>query len=92
VSTVTGPRTEQLVEAAEGARVLDPVAERLAGFWSRKLSAQWLRDLLSGRQLGHPLHPAAVLPSGEPGPASPSSLGPGSGNTWQRNERREKSW
>ncbi|WP_041259793.1 Rieske (2Fe-2S) protein [Pseudofrankia inefficax] len=58
---MAGPRTERLVEAVEGARVIDPLAERLAGFWSRTLSSERLRDLLSGRQLGHPLHPAAVL-------------------------------
>lgn len=54
-------QTEKLVAGIEQARALDPVAQRIAGFWSRALSSDRLRDVLSGRPLGHPLHPAAVL-------------------------------
>jgi nitrite reductase/ring-hydroxylating ferredoxin subunit/uncharacterized membrane protein len=53
--------TERLLERIEREQALDPVAERASAFWSAALRSERLRDLLSGRQLGHPLHPAAVL-------------------------------
>ncbi|WP_018503920.1 Rieske (2Fe-2S) protein [Parafrankia discariae] len=53
--------SEQVVDRLERAQALDPVAGRVNAFWSTALRSQRLRDLLSGRQLGHPLHPAAVL-------------------------------
>jgi nitrite reductase/ring-hydroxylating ferredoxin subunit len=59
--------TETLETAAdriERAEQLDPVAKlgRRAGSWLRPPSK--LGDLLSGRPIGHPLHPGAVLVSG----------------------------
>jgi nitrite reductase/ring-hydroxylating ferredoxin subunit/uncharacterized membrane protein len=52
---------ESAVERIEQAEGLDPAAKLLKKFWSTTLSSPRLRDVLSGRQLGHPLHPAAVL-------------------------------
>ncbi|SNQ50884.1 putative Rieske Fe-S membrane protein [Frankia canadensis] len=57
--------SERVLERLERRRELDPVAERVAGFWSARLRSPRARDVLSGRALGHPLHPAAViLPAG----------------------------
>ncbi|MBL7498433.1 Rieske (2Fe-2S) protein [Frankia nepalensis] len=53
--------SERVVERLEQGRELDPIAGRLASFWSVALRSERLRDLLSGRPLGHPLHPAAVI-------------------------------
>ncbi|ONH28776.1 Rieske 2Fe-2S domain-containing protein [Pseudofrankia asymbiotica] len=53
--------SERVLERVEQERGLDPVAGRAAALWSAALRSERLRDLLSGRQLGHPLHPAAVL-------------------------------
>ncbi len=52
---------EKALDSIERATALDPVAAALSSFWSKALSAPKMRDLLSGRQIGHPLHPAAVL-------------------------------
>jgi len=53
--------SERVIELVEREQALDPVADRVASFWSTALRSQRLRDLLSGRFLGHPLHPAAVI-------------------------------
>lgn len=45
------------LEAAEG---LDVATRPAAAFWSKALAPSWLRELLSGRRLGHPVHPALV--------------------------------
>lgn len=52
---------ERLLDQLEQAESLDGVAGSIGAFWSAALKPAWLRDVLSGRQLGHPLHPAAVL-------------------------------
>jgi nitrite reductase/ring-hydroxylating ferredoxin subunit/uncharacterized membrane protein len=52
---------EELLDRIERARALDSWASGAAAVWSRVLAPRRFRDILSGRQLGHPLHPAAVL-------------------------------
>jgi len=53
--------SERVLDQLERQRELDPIAERVAGFWSARLRSPRVRDVLSGRPLGHPLHPAAVI-------------------------------
>lgn len=53
--------TERVVERLERQQGLDAAAERIAGVLSRALRSEGLRDVLSGRPIGHPLHPAAVM-------------------------------
>jgi nitrite reductase/ring-hydroxylating ferredoxin subunit len=53
--------TEKVLNGIERAEVLDSWAEKASAVWSKLLAPPKVRDLLSGRQLGHPLHPAAVL-------------------------------
>ncbi len=53
--------SERVLDRLEREQALDPVAGRAHAFWSKALRSQRLRDLLSGRALGHPLHPAAVI-------------------------------
>lgn len=53
--------TEKLLIGLERAEVLDSWAEKAAAVWSKVLAPAKVRDVLSGRQIGHPLHPAAVL-------------------------------
>lgn len=53
--------SEQLLDRVERESRLDPPAEAISGFWSKMLRSEQLRDVLSGRQIGHPLHPAAVI-------------------------------
>jgi nitrite reductase/ring-hydroxylating ferredoxin subunit/uncharacterized membrane protein len=52
---------EHVLDRIERAKALDPAAKQLNGLWSKALASPRVRDVLSGRQLGHPLHPAAVL-------------------------------
>lgn len=49
------------VERIEGLRALDRVADRIRPAASRVVGDRGRRDLLTGRWLGHPAHPAAVL-------------------------------
>ncbi|MDY0810856.1 Rieske (2Fe-2S) protein [Kitasatospora purpeofusca] len=59
-----GTRTLKALDALAGARQLDPVVEPLQRV-VRSLPLGRLRDVLHGRPLGHPLHPALVqLPVG----------------------------
>ncbi|OAA23380.1 ferredoxin subunit of nitrite reductase and ring-hydroxylating dioxygenase [Frankia sp. EI5c] len=53
--------SERLLDRLERERRLDAPAERVGAFWTAVLRSERLRDILSGRQLGHPLHPAAVI-------------------------------
>ncbi|MCM3921184.1 Rieske 2Fe-2S domain-containing protein [Frankia sp. AiPs1] len=53
--------SERVLDRLEREQALDPVAGRAGAFWSAALRSPRLRDLLSGRALGHPLHPAAVI-------------------------------
>ncbi|ABW13389.1 Rieske (2Fe-2S) domain protein [Parafrankia sp. EAN1pec] len=53
--------SERLLDRLEREQRLDAPAEAVSGFWSAALRSERLRDVLSGRQLGHPLHPAAIL-------------------------------
>jgi len=53
--------SERMLDRLEREQRLDPLAGRTADVWSRMLRSQRLRDVLSGRWLGHPLHPAAML-------------------------------
>jgi nitrite reductase/ring-hydroxylating ferredoxin subunit len=61
---VAGPRLEQLIDRLENAAELDPLAAEVGKFWTVALRWRRVRDVLSGRQLGHALHPAAVLVTG----------------------------
>ena len=61
---MAGPGLEQLINRLANATELDPVAEDIGKFWTTVLRWQRLRDVLSGRQLGHALHPAAALVTG----------------------------
>ncbi|MBL7519474.1 non-heme iron oxygenase ferredoxin subunit [Frankia sp. CNm7] len=87
--------SERVVERLEQGRELDPIAGRLASFWSVALRSERLRDLLSGRPLGHPLHPAAVIVpagtllsatlldvTGGPGTRPAARRGGGGGRGW----------
>lgn len=53
--------TEQMINSLERAEALDPLAARLASLWTKVLRRPGVTGLLSGKPLGHPLHPAAVL-------------------------------
>jgi nitrite reductase/ring-hydroxylating ferredoxin subunit/uncharacterized membrane protein len=53
--------SERVLDRLEREQALDAVAGRAHAFWSKALRSPRLRDLLSGRALGHPLHPAAVI-------------------------------
>lgn len=55
------PLPDRLANWLERRQELDPAAARISAFWTAVPTPPWVRDLLSGRQLGHPLHPAAVL-------------------------------
>jgi len=48
----------RLVHRLEGARALDKLAEPGANAVSSLVRPRWVRNLLSGTNLGHPLHPA----------------------------------
>jgi nitrite reductase/ring-hydroxylating ferredoxin subunit len=61
---VRRPRPEQMIGRLETAAELDPLAAAVSGYWQRVLRPRVLRDLLSGRQVGHPLHPALVMVTG----------------------------
>jgi nitrite reductase/ring-hydroxylating ferredoxin subunit/uncharacterized membrane protein len=52
---------EALLGRIERATALDRWADIAASTWSKLLAPPQVRDVLSGRRLGHPLHPAAVL-------------------------------
>ena len=49
-----------LIDRLENASALDPVATRLRNAVDTVVRPQWLRDVLHGVPLGHPLHPVAV--------------------------------
>ncbi len=53
--------TEQIIEVLERAKPLDALATTLDRLWTKILRHPIVTDLLSGKPLGHPLHPAAVL-------------------------------
>ncbi|CUU60504.1 Ferredoxin subunit of nitrite reductase or a ring-hydroxylating dioxygenase [Parafrankia irregularis] len=53
--------TERLLDRIEREERLDTIADGVSGFWSSTLRSERLRDVLCGRMLGHPLHPAAIL-------------------------------
>jgi nitrite reductase/ring-hydroxylating ferredoxin subunit len=55
---------ERLTRRIETATALDPASERLRDLGSKGLKPERVRDLLSGRPIGHPLHPSLVLVSG----------------------------
>lgn len=55
------PLSERLTNWLEHRQELDPAAARISAWWAAVPAPPWVRDLLSGRPLGHPLHPAAVL-------------------------------
>jgi nitrite reductase/ring-hydroxylating ferredoxin subunit/uncharacterized membrane protein len=55
---------DAVLDRLERAEELDSAAGQISTFWSRVLGWRALRDVLSGKQLGHPLHPAAVLVTG----------------------------
>ncbi|MGF7234472.1 MAG: DUF2231 domain-containing protein, partial [Frankia sp.] len=55
------PLPERLARWLENRSELDPAAARVSAWWAKAQAPPWLRDLLSGRPIGHPLHPAAVL-------------------------------
>lgn len=48
------------ISRLEHAEALDPVVEKVDGFFSRVISSQRLRDILHGVPIGHPVHPVAV--------------------------------
>jgi len=52
------PRLHAVLERLESARALDGPAEKVAKAVRGSLPAGGLKDLLSGKPLGHPLHPA----------------------------------
>ncbi|MFI5889913.1 Rieske 2Fe-2S domain-containing protein [Actinoplanes sp. NPDC051513] len=55
----------QMMTRLEEAQALDPVSDRLQGAVQAIAKPQWLRDVLHGTWLGHPLHPVLVqLPIG----------------------------
>lgn len=49
-----------LLDHLENATVLDPLANGIRGIVNAVVRPQWLRDVLHGVPLGHPLHPLAV--------------------------------
>lgn len=49
-----------LLDHLENATVLDPLANGIRGIVNAIVRPQWLRDVLHGVPLGHPLHPMAV--------------------------------
>lgn len=50
----------QMMNRLEEARSLDPVSDRLQAAVQKAAKPQFLRDLLHGTWLGHPLHPVLV--------------------------------
>ena len=53
------------LDALENAAVLDPLAQKATSFVHAVVKPAWLKDLLHGVWLGHPLHPVLVqLPVG----------------------------
>ncbi|BEP15207.1 hypothetical protein acdb102_35180 [Acidothermaceae bacterium B102] len=48
------------LDALENATTLDPVSDALTAAVRRLVRPQWLRDVLHGVWLGHPLHPVLV--------------------------------
>jgi nitrite reductase/ring-hydroxylating ferredoxin subunit/uncharacterized membrane protein len=57
---VPAPRPSGIADRLERAQALDDAAAMLDSFWGRVLFSRRVRDVLSGRRLGHPAHPAAV--------------------------------
>jgi nitrite reductase/ring-hydroxylating ferredoxin subunit/uncharacterized membrane protein len=53
--------TEGLITALESNAALDPMAERLEPVVRRLVAQPEVRDALTGRQLGHPVHPMLVI-------------------------------
>src|SRR5919109_2991063 len=51
------PRVHALVERLEGTAAIDPPAEAIAKVVRSALKPGAVKDLLSGKPLGHPLHP-----------------------------------
>ena len=51
----------QIIDFLESSKPLDPLASTLTGLWTKVLRRHVVTEVLSGKQLGHPLHPAAVL-------------------------------
>ena len=58
------PWREKLIGRLETAAELDPLTAAVGACWQRVLRPRAVRDLLSGRQVGHPLHPALVMVTG----------------------------
>jgi nitrite reductase/ring-hydroxylating ferredoxin subunit len=62
---------QRLVRRLEGTAVLDAVADPVAGVVSKLVGPRLVRNVLSGTNLGHPLHPALTdLPIGAWGMAT----------------------
>jgi nitrite reductase/ring-hydroxylating ferredoxin subunit/uncharacterized membrane protein len=57
---IRGRLPVSIADRLERARELDDAAARLDAFWQWALASPRAKDVLSGRQLGHPAHPAAV--------------------------------
>jgi nitrite reductase/ring-hydroxylating ferredoxin subunit/uncharacterized membrane protein len=55
------PVLEQLIDSLERTDRLDRLADGLDALWTKVLRRPVVTDVLSGKPLGHPLHPAAVL-------------------------------
>ncbi|WP_336493052.1 hypothetical protein, partial [Methylobacterium nigriterrae] len=50
----------RVVDRLENATLLDPLAKRARRIVGAALRPRWLRDILHGVPLGHPVHPLAV--------------------------------
>jgi nitrite reductase/ring-hydroxylating ferredoxin subunit/uncharacterized membrane protein len=48
---------DSTIRAIERSQTLDDIGQRVGGFVAKVLRPGFLKDLLSGTQLGHPLHP-----------------------------------
>ncbi|HEX3705104.1 MAG TPA: Rieske (2Fe-2S) protein [Mycobacteriales bacterium] len=57
---MAGSIAERMVDRVEHAHQLDGAVGLVRSAWSTVLKAPKVRDLLSGRSIGHPLHPIAV--------------------------------
>ncbi|OHV34153.1 MULTISPECIES: Rieske (2Fe-2S) protein [Pseudofrankia] len=55
------PVVDRMTDWLERQSRIDPLAERVGAAVAAVPLPAWARDLLSGRQLGHPLHPALVI-------------------------------
>ncbi|HEY5225076.1 MAG TPA: Rieske 2Fe-2S domain-containing protein [Microbacteriaceae bacterium] len=60
-----------IIRRVEGAEALDKYAKPVVDFVSRSVKPRWIRNLLSGTYLGHPMHPLLTdLPIGAWGMAT----------------------